>query len=400
MQRMRVGVIGTGTSVEWAILPALAGPDALAAPDAGAWWSRRPSPAGDIRYNPPALPEVVALCEGLALQNSASTRGSRGADKISPRLESLGRLARGAALYPDALSMLRQSELDAVFLGEDAPISPAQLLDCVASAPGLALGVAPPRWVWIDGPPARSSAGLNSFARSMPSPSLWMALPLRRAPAHRAARRLVERDGIGTVTAVQARFPFALDEARFGAAYSAFDLMLSFFPPAQAPQQIWATRHGDGATQVLLSLGGGAHLSALFGAADTWNAPLPRLEASGTQGRFLVCEAGRRLMQFVPREGARVWEPPGLAPHVSGANLSGYGEDIKAFLGVCADNPAPFNAERALDDAARALSVLEAAFASVALRAPVAVEARGVRLAAAPEPPVEVPSRNLTLELL
>ena len=395
MQRMRVGVIGTGTSVEWAILPALAGPDALAAPDEGAWWSRRPSPSGDIRYNPPALPEVVALCEGVAPQRGKAP------DKISPRLESLGRLARGAALYPDALSMLRESELDVLFLGEDAEVSPALLLELVASAPGLALGVAPPRWLWIDGPPTRSSVQLNAFARSAPSPSLWMALPLRRAPAHRAARRLVERDGIGTVTAVQARFPFALDEARFGAAYSAFDLMLSFFPPAQAPRQIWATRHGDGATQVLLSLGG-AHLSALFGAADTWNAPLPRLEASGTQGRFLVCEAGRRLMQFVPREGARVWEPPGLAPHVSGANLSGYGEDIKAFLSVCADNPAPFNAERALDDAARALSVLEAAFLSVAQNAPVAVEARGVRTRSPREPveTEEAPARNLTLELI
>jgi hypothetical protein len=399
MQRMRVGVIGTGTSVEWAILPALAGPDALAAPDEGAWWSRRPSPSGDIRYNPPALPEVVALCEGNA-PDLQSQRGSKTPDKVSPRLESLGRLARGAVLYPDALSMLRESQLDVVFLGEDAEISPFQLLELVAGAPGLALGVAPPRWIWIDGPPARSSADLNAFARSAPSPSLWMALPLRRAPAHRAARRLVERDGIGTVTAVQARFPFALDEARFGAAYSAFDLMLSFFPPAQAPRQIWATRHGDGATQVLLSLGGGAHLSALFSAADTWNAPLPRLEASGTQGRFLVCEAGRRLMQFVPREGARVWEPPGLAPHVSGANLSGYGEDIKAFLSVCTDNPAPFNAERALDDAARALSVLEAAFASVGQNAPVAVQARGVRFLSHPEPLVEAPARNLTLELV
>jgi len=395
MQRVRVGVIGTGSSVEWAILPALVGPDALAAPDGGAWWSRRPSPSGDIRYNPPALPEVVALCEGLQLEG-----GRNSEEKPSSRLESLGRLARGAALYTDALSMLREVALDVVFLGEDAAISPTQLLQLISSAPGTAFGIAPPRWVWIDGPPARGCGALNAFARVAPSPSLWMALPLRRAPAHRAARRLVERDGIGIVTAVQARFPFALDEARFEAAYAAFDLMLSFFPPAQAPRQIWATRHGDGATQVLLSLGGGAHLSALFGAADTWSAPLPRLEASGTQGRFLVCEAGRRLMQFVPREGARVWEPPGLAPHVSGANLSGYGEDIKAFLSVCADNPAPFNAERALDDAARALSVLEAAFASVAGGVPIGVEARGVRFKAPLEAPAETPARNLTLELI
>ncbi len=398
MQRLRVGVIGTGSAVEWAILPTLTGPDALTAPDSGAWWSRRPSPSSDIRYNPPALPEVVALCDGdapdVARAGSANT-------KISPRLDALSRHAKGAALYPDARSMLRECELDVVFLDGECELQPAELVDLIARAPGTLNGVAAPKWVWVDGPPAHSCAGLNPFARAAGGPSLWMALPLRRAPSHRAARRLIERDGIGTVTAVQARFPFALDEARFSAAYAAFDLMLSFFPSAQAPRQIWATRHGDGATQVLLLLGGGAHVSALFGAADTWNSPLPRIEACGTQGRFLVCEAGRRLSHFVPREGARTFEPPGLAPHVSGANLSGYGEDIKAFLSVCADNPAPFNAERALDDAARALSVLEAAFLSVVEHRPVTVEPRGVRFAPEllqSEP--GVPARNLTLELV
>ncbi len=397
MQRLRVGVIGTGSAVEWAILPCLNGPDALAAPDSGAWWSRRPAPSGDIRYNPPALPEVVALCDGDDLPPLRTS----GPTKISPRLEALARATRGAGLYPDARTMLRETELDVVLLGDECEIEPATLVDLISSAPGLANGIAAPKWVWVDGPPARSCAHLNPFARAAGAPSLWMALPLRRAPAHRAARRLVERDGIGTVTAVQARFSFPLDEARFSAAYAAFDLMLSFFPPAQVPRQIWATRHGDGATQVLLSLGGGAHLSALFGAADTWNSPLPRIEACGTQGRFLVCESGRKLLHFVPREGTRIFEPPGLAAHVSGANLSGYGEDIKAFLSVCADNPAPFNAERALDDAVRALSVLEAAFLSVQEHIPVNVEARGIRfdrevLHHDPEPP----ARNLTLELI
>ncbi|RYX84744.1 hypothetical protein EON83_08920 [bacterium] len=397
MQRLRVGVIGTGSAVEWAILPCLSGPDALAAPDAGAWWSRRPAPSGDIRYNPPALPEVVALCDGdepAPLRNSAPT-------KVSPRLEALARATRGTALYSDARAMLREAQLDVVFLGDECELQPADLVDLISSAPGTPYGVAPPKWVWVDGPPARSCAHLNPFARVAGAPSLWMALPLRRAPAHRAARRLIERDAIGTVTAVQARFPFPLDEARFSSAYAAFDLMLSFFPPAQVPRQIWATRHGDGATQVLLSLGGGAHVSALFGAADTWNSPLPRIEACGTQGRFLVCEAGRRVVHYVPREGTRTFEPPGLAAHVSGSNLSGYGEDIKAFLSVCADNPAPFNAERALDDAARALSVLEAAFLSVQEHIPVSVEPRGVRfdrevLQSEPSPP----ARNLTLELI
>lgn len=396
MQRIRIGIVGTGATVEWAVLPTLLGPDAVAPPDAGAWWSRRPAPTGDIRYQAPADPFVVAICEA----GEAKKPGSR----VSPRLEALGRQNRAATLYPDALQMLREIALDVLFVGEESGWEPAQLAALVARAPGIPNGVAAPGWLWIDGPPARSIGELNAFAKAARNgkPALWMALPLRRAPAHRAARRLLERDAIGPVTALQARFPFSLDAARFGSAYAAFDVMLSFFPASQAPRQVWAARHGDGATSLLLTLGGGATISALFGACDTWNSPLPRLEICGTQGRFLVCEAGRRLSHFVPREGARVWEPPGLAAHVSGANASGYGEDIKAFLSVCADNPAPFNTERALDDAARALGVWEGALKSLESGAPVGIEARGV---SAPDFPDLPPSggaiaQNLTLELV
>jgi hypothetical protein len=60
------------------------------------------------------------------------------------------------------------------------------------------------------------------------------------------------------------------------------------------------------------------------------------LEVCGTQGRFLVCEAGRRLWLHQPREAARFWEPPGLSHHVSGANINGLAEDLKEFLSWCA----------------------------------------------------------------
>ena len=396
MQRIRIGIVGTGATVEWAVLPALLGPDAVAPPDAGAWWSRRPAPTGDIRYQAPADPLVVALCDAGDDKKPNS--------RVSPRLEALGRQNRAATLYPDALQMLREAALDVLFVGEESGWEPSQLAALVARAPGTSNGVATPGWLWIDGPPARSTRELNAFAKAARNgkPALWMALPLRRAPAHRAARRLLERDAIGPVTALQARFPFSLDQARFGAAYAAFDVMLSFFPASQTPREVWAVRHGDGAASLLLTLSGGATISALFGACDTWNSPLPRLEICGTQGRFLVCEAGRRLSHFVPREGARIWEPPGLAAHVTGANASGYGEDIKAFLGVCADNPAPFNAERALDDAARALGVWEATLKSLEGGAPVGIEARGVgaQEVAPVAPQTGSPAQNLTLELV
>lgn len=430
MQRVRIGIIGTGASVEWAILPALLGPDALSPPDTGAWWSRRPAPAGDIRFQAPATPEIVALGEGApldatprgvrqgairdgALRDGASRDGGAESParelardgKVSARLETLGRAARGAALFASPRALLRQMSLDALLLaaGDGDDWSCAPLVELAASAPGLPGGVTPPRWVWIDGPPARSLAQLDVFARAAAGggPSLWIAAPLKRAAAHRAARRLIERDGIGEVTAIQARFPFALDEARFGATYAAFDLLLSFVPGgAGAPRQVSAARHPDGAASVLLQLAGGATVSALFGAADSWNSPLPRLEICGTQGRFLTCEAGRRLWHHVPREAARLWEPPGLAPHVSSSNVAGYAEDLKAFLAVCTNNPAPFNAERALDDAARALGTLEATFAARESGQTQPIEARGPQHSAPlPAASQGAPPRNLTLEL-
>ena len=397
MQRVRVGIIGAGAAVEWAILPVLSGPDALSPPDSGAWWQRRPSPAGDIRYQAPATPEVVALCEAPP----ADEWGKSG--KISPRLQQMARAARVGAVYADPLALLREVPLDALLLAEPDAFSPAAVAALAAGAPGLKNGVSAPRWLWIEGPPARSSPELNAWAHAVAgrNPSLWMAAPLRRAAAHRAARRLIERDGIGQVTAIGARLPFALDEARFGAAYAAFELLLSLLIATPMPLDVTAIRHPDGAANALVRFAGGASISALFGAADAWNAPLPRIEVCGTQGRSLVCESGRRLLHFVPREGTRSWEPPGLAAHVSAPGVAGYAEDLKAFLSVCTDNPAPWSAERALDDAARALSVLEATLQSLQSGATVPIEARGIahQVAALDAPGVGEAPRNLTLDL-
>ena len=401
MQRVRVGIIGASAAVEWAILPVLSGPDALSPPDSGAWWQRRPSPAGDIRYQAPATPEVVALCGAPPLDDWGKT------GKVSARLAQMARAARVGAVYPDPLALLREVSLDALLLAEDDAFSPADVAALAASAPGLKNGAGAPRWLWIEGPPARSSPELNAWARAVAGrkPSLWMAAPLRRAAAHRAARRLIERDGIGPVTAIQARLPFALDSARFGAAYAALELLLCLLIPTQMPTDVTATRHVDGAASVLIRFAGGASVSALFSAADAWNAPLPRVEVCGTQGRSLVCESGRRLLHYVPREGTRIWEPPGLAPHVSSPSLAGYAEDLKAFLSVCTDNPAPWGAERALDDAARALSVLEATFHALESGAAVPIEARGLALdvaapaGAATADGASAAPLNLTLDL-
>jgi predicted dehydrogenase len=376
MNRIRIGIIGTTPTVEWAILPVLIGSDAVSPPDTGAWWSRRPTPSGDIRYQSPTIPEVVAICD---FPENLKPK-SKAIQKVSPRIEALARQYRLPSVYSDPQRMLREAELDAIFLAQHEDIRAAQLVSLIATSPGVHNKIPVPRWLWVDGPPAASSLELNVFASSAVGhpPALWMAAPLRRAAAHRAARRLLERDELGPVTAIQARFAFPFDESRFEQLYAAFDLLISFVPVTQMPEELFASKHSDGATSLLIRFNGGATITALFAASDVWNSPLPRIEICGTQGRFLVCESGRKITHYVPREGARVWEPPGLAPHLSSANLSGYGEDIKAFLAICADNPAPFNVERALRQSARSLSVIESAFTALETGMPTPIKPRGI----------------------
>ena len=124
-----------------------------------------------------------------------------------------------------------------------------------------------------------------------------------------------------------------------------------------------------GATNVWLRLADGVTATALFAGAESWSAPLPRLEVCGTQGRWLVCEAGRRLWLHQPRETAHLLEPPGMIAHVTAANVLGVAEDLKAFLAACAgESEASLtrfqpdgneSRERSLFDAVQPLALLE-----------------------------------------
>jgi hypothetical protein len=62
---------------------------------------------------------------------------------------------------------------------------------------------------------------------------------------------------------------------------------------------------------------------------------------------------------FQPHEAARWIEPPGLAAHVSSANVNGVAEDIKAFLTECAGKAEPDNTDWL--EVARVLAVGQAA---------------------------------------
>src|SRR5688500_12101189 len=97
MRRVRIGIIGAGAVTEWALLPALSGPDALTPPDSGAWWGRRPGAHAEIQYQPPAQADIVALC-----------------DAELPKARRVGETARVRAVYSDWRQMLQEVPLDAV----------------------------------------------------------------------------------------------------------------------------------------------------------------------------------------------------------------------------------------------------------------------------------------------
>ncbi len=503
MRRVRIGIIGAGAVTEWAVLPALSGPDIVAPPDTGAWWGRRPGSSSDIRYQAPACPEVVAL-----------------ADADLSRAQRVGAAARVRAIYSDWRLMLREVEMDALLC-----LAPPAVAAEVAGGAGAAV-----RWLWIDGPPAPTAAETLALARRLEGRSLhvWCAHPLRQAAAHRAAWRLIERDALGAVSALALRWgtPFHIvepippreaqrreaasgeaatqratasaamasaamasaaqtsaaqmdktqaggpaearrsghsggatsDAPHLAPSYAALDMLLAFAraapPRANAGARGTAGKPASGtaggaagnaassdgastafvessamsnsvrssgsvngiasggampvgamsastATVMAAQCGGvlslwlsfahGPTATALFSGAEAWSAPLPRLEVCGTQGRSLVCESGRRLWLHQPREAAHLLEPPGLAAHVSAANVIGLTEDIKAFLTACAEDQSGVTSAslsgagngvnrdatganaNSLEGAARALQFVEAVNASLAVGGPVAV---------------------------
>jgi predicted dehydrogenase len=316
-----------------------------------------------IRYQAPAQPEVVAL-----------------ADIDEERARRVATAGRIRAVYGDWRLMLREAPLDAVVCTAAPEIAAA-----VATADaGRAVSL------WIDGPPAPSSAGVLQLSRMLQGRArgVWCARPLRQAAAQRAARRLMEGSEIGEVSALALRWSTPLhvpaksdsSTARTDAtsnltsSYAALDLLLAFAASnaggSAVPLRVIASEH-HGATNLWLQFASGVTATALFAGADNWNSSLPRLEVCGSEGRSIVCEAGRCTWLYQPREPARLLEPPGLGIHFSSANVAGIAEDLKEFLAACVDNEAVAaagstrNAE-ALVGAARALQVIEAAGESLA----------------------------------
>jgi predicted dehydrogenase len=353
MRRIRIGIIGAGASSEWGILPALLGPDAISPPDSGAWWSRRPVGSTSIRWQAPFRPDVVALCE---------------ADE--ERRARVGGTFRLATQYSSARAMLQENSLDAVFCESALHEEPIELVAQMARCGA--------KYLWLDGAPAASGGEAIELAHwaAAHGVRLWCGRAMRRAAAHRAAIQIVKRGEIGDVTALALRWstPFCsvpeADAELRSATFAALDLLVAC--AGVAPQTALLTE-AKSTSHLWLGFTGGSAASAVFASADNWNAALPRLEICGTQGRYLLCEGGRRMGFFLPHEAARWIEPPSLAPHISHSNLNGLAEDIKRFLAECVEDAGPVNNADWLE-VARVLAAMEAACESLPTGIPAPLE--------------------------
>ena len=357
MRRVRIGIIGAGSLVEGGVLPALSSAALLQPPDEGAWWLKRPSSHVDIAYQAPCRAEVVALC-----------------DADSERAHSVASAHRVRAVYADWRAMLAEVPLDVLMVATEPVTTHKVLCDL-----GMRRfdGVAP--WIWVAGPPALDAHAAREVARLHAHRAVWLARPLRWASAHRAARLWLDRDEIGRLSALGLRWSAPLfrpisvtRETRkdaqstlssnlvsaaampkteaavipsinapaphFASSFAAFDLVMGMASGRgedglRTPQSVAAVEQ-SGSSAVLMKLSGGAVATVLFGAADEWNAPLPRLELVGEDGRFLVCESGRSVRLSQPREPSREVSLPGLSIAAPPAAVAGIIEELKVFFAL------------------------------------------------------------------
>jgi len=306
----------------------------MAPPDSGAWWQRQASSHADIDYQAPVRPELLAL-----------------ADKRAERAQRVGAASRIHAVYTDWRAMLRETPLDVLICA----LPPDECVEVLWDVHARALPA--PLWMWLPGPPAPTAAAAADLAASTMTMRIWCARPWRHASAHRAAQRLIERGEIEAVTALSLRWPASFyradkkasttwgngarfDGAALSSSYAALDLLMGFAALScerahesrtQAALNSVSARVFQGATNVLLGFDNGPTATALFSAAEDWNAPWPRLEICGSHGKSIVCEGGRALQLLEPREPSRVLSTP-ISPTVSAANLLGVAEDLKGFF--------------------------------------------------------------------
>jgi predicted dehydrogenase len=322
MKRVRTGIWGLSEVAQRVVMPLFQGSEMLAPPDLGSRWSQRPGAVLD--YQPAAIATLVAM-----------------GDSDKTRLERVAQICNAQTPYGNWRDMLREGELDALLLVKSPEESLSEVFAEMARRGA--------RWLWLNFPPASSAeAILALFAQAQAHHiQVWWAQPACLLRAHRSAWQLMAHGNLGNVETVSLIWPapFALPSTKnshWWETAQAFHLALKMAAVREASQmtrilQVMAGKNGDNVS-VWAKCANDVTLHLRFGVATP---ELPRLEICLSEGRSLVCEAGRKLTQFAPRSEAITHDSSGWTPGDSGTLYGAYAEDLKRFLANCGELEPP-----------------------------------------------------------
>jgi len=322
MKRIRTGIWGLSEVAQRVVMPLFQGSEMLVPPDLGSRWSQRPGAVLD--YQPSAIATLVAI-----------------GDSDKKRLERVTQISNAQTPYQDWRAMLREGELDALLLAK-APEEPLSEIFAEMARRGA-------RWLWINFPPAASADAILALSAQAAAHQVqvWWAQPASLLRAHRAAWQLIMHSKMGDVETVSLAWPtpFALPShgnSHWWEMAQAFHLALKMAAVKENSQmtrilQIMASKNGDNVS-IWARCANNVTLNLRFGAATP---VLPRLEICLSEGRSLVCEAGRNLTQYAPRFETISHDSSGWTPSDSGTLSGAYAEDLKRFLANCGELESP-----------------------------------------------------------
>lgn len=356
MKRVRTGIWGLSEVAQRVVMPLFQGSEMLAPPDLGSRWSQRPGAVLD--YQPAAIASLVAL-----------------GDSDKTRLERVTQISGSQTSFGHWRDMLREGELDALLLVKSPEESLSEVLAEMARRGA--------KWLWLNFPPASSADAILALSAQATAHQVqvWWSQPAALLRAHRSAWQLLAHGKLGDVESVSLAWPspFALPAA--GSSHwwemaQAFNLVLKMAATREASGaarvlQIMAGRCGD-SVSIWARCSNEVTLNLHFGAATP---QLPRLEISLSDGHSLVCEAGRKMVQYSPRSEAQLHDSSGWTAGDSGTLAGAYAEDLKRFLAKCGELETPVSKATPNDGmmmwrtAAHAVQAVEGAGNSLSSRA-------------------------------
>jgi predicted dehydrogenase len=332
MERLRLGIIGAGPIVEKKHLPALA----------------------EVREI-----DVVAACR-------------RNADA----LHQLADRFRIPARYTDYRALLDDDRVDAVLIAAGPPAQTRIVIDAAAAGKPML----------VEKPLAESSAEARAMGEAVARANVHFQVGFNKRfyYGYQQARRLLDREELGAVSGIDARFWFQsgrrdallhngihfLDLARFlgGPVSNVFARRSATTEPAAAGDTVCLT----------LAFEGGAVGSLLLSSLASWDYPNERLDVVGSNTSALSVENGRQVRVFRRGEGrpAELYENTLSVHWWSGHEEQGFIPQLRLFARRIRDGAGTPDAGLAagLPDGIASLALLEAVRHSIDSGRPVAVE--------------------------